>query len=194
MPEEKKIRLVLRHPEAVDQVADLAAIPHAFDHLFNKPYYAHQLRLAGYDWFQVAHKLDYSSPYYAEKAVYHWLRKTAEDSKDLSRTKEQLRQESVQQELARLDRLQATYWQDAIEGDIPSATFVLRVIQQRAKLLGLEQTVNAEIVNQVNTLVVGGDEASYVGALMRARDSLGPMLGPATNTVIDSDDQPVVVD
>lgn len=195
MPEEpRKIRLVLRHPEAVDQVADLAHIPRAFDKLFNKPYYAHQLRLAGYDWFQVAHKLDYSSAYSAEMAVYKWLRKTADDSKDLSRTKEQLRAEAVTQELARLDRLQATYWQDAIEGDIPSATFVLRVIAQRARLLGLEQTVNAEIVNQVNTLVVGGDESSYVSALMRARDSLGPILGPAHNTVIDSDDQPVVVD
>lgn len=196
MPEEepKKVRLVLRNPEAVAQVDDLAHIPRVFDKLFNKPYYAHQLRLAGYDWHQIARKLDYSTSYKAEEAVHRWLRKTSDDSKDLSRTKEALRAEAVTQELARLDRLQATYWQDAIEGDIPSAQFVLRVIGQRAKLLGLEQSVNAEIVHQVNTLVVGGDENSYVNALLRAREAMGPVVGPARNAVISSDDQPDMMD
>lgn len=195
MAEDRIIRLVLRNPDAVAQVEDLAAIPHSFDHLFNKAYYAHQLRLAGYDWFHVAHKLQYSTARAAELAVVHWLRKTVDDSADLAGTREQIRAEAVRQELDRLDKLQATYWQDAVEGDIPSAQFCLRVIGQRAKLLGLELTVNTEVVNQVNTLVVGGDETSYVGALLKAREALpAAFRGPASNTVIEPDDQPAVVD
>jgi len=51
-------------------------------------------------------------------------------------------------ELDRLDNLQRTYWQPAVAGNLRAADFVLRVIDKRAKLLGLDAPlkVQAEVV------------------------------------------------
>jgi hypothetical protein len=47
-----------------------------------------------------------------------------------------------------LDNLQRTYWQPAVNGNLRAADFVLRVIDKRAKLLGLDAPlkVQAEVV------------------------------------------------
>lgn len=183
------IRLVLRRPEAVAQVEDLAAIPNGFDKVFTKPYYAHQLRLAGHDWPNVARKLGYKDGYTAEKAVRRWQTKRINGA-EVSATAAALQAEAVRLDLDRLDKLMASYWEDAIGGDLPSANYVLRLIAQRARYIAPESGAAAAITNQINTLVVGGTEAEYVGALMRARASLGP-----AHRVIDAaDDQPGVVD
>ena len=57
----RTIRLVLRRPEAVQQVEDLSATPQVFDKVFNKPYYAHQMKMAGHDWSEIARKLRYKN-------------------------------------------------------------------------------------------------------------------------------------
>jgi hypothetical protein len=51
-------------------------------------------------------------------------------------------------ELDRLDILQRTYWQPAVNGNLRAADYVLRVIDKRAKLLGLDAPlkVQAEVV------------------------------------------------
>ena len=41
-------------------------------------------------------------------------------------------------EVKRLDSLQLAMWQKAMQGDVPSATAVVRVIMSRCPLLGLE--------------------------------------------------------
>jgi hypothetical protein len=43
-----------------------------------------------------------------------------------------------QLEGARLDTLQAQWWPHAIRGDYPAAKFVLRIMERRAKLFGLD--------------------------------------------------------
>lgn len=40
-------------------------------------------------------------------------------------------------ELARLDKLQSSLWESALSGDIPAVSAVLRIIDQRTRLLGL---------------------------------------------------------
>ena len=185
------IRFRLRRPEMVERAEGLSAIPNSFDALFPKPYYAYQLRLAGHDWPHIAAKLNYRSGPNAEDAVRKWLYRTNEArQKEWAVTKDQMHTDAINSECDRLDALQAAYWQDAIEGDIPSANFVLKVIAQRAKLLGLE-TQAAQVTHQLNTLVVGGTESEYVAALLKARDSLGPAASPK---VIDgsNDDRGVV--
>lgn len=179
----------MRRPEAVEQVEDLAAIPRAFDSVFNKPYYAHQLRLAGHDWPWIARKLGYKSGYRAEDAVRRWLIKKV-DGKGVAATRAALQAEAVRLDLDRLDVLLSSYWQDAIEGDLASAQYVLRVIAQRARYIAPDTTATAAITNQINTLVVGGTESEYVGSLMRARESMGP----AHRVIEAADDQPAVVD
>lgn len=47
-------------------------------------------------------------------------------------------------EVARLDALQAAYWDRAISGkDLRAAAFVLKILDRRAKMLGLYQTTHA---------------------------------------------------
>jgi hypothetical protein len=51
-------------------------------------------------------------------------------------------------ELNRLDTLQRTFWKSAVAGNQRAAEFVLRIIEKRAKLLGLEAPlkIQAEVV------------------------------------------------
>lgn len=42
-------------------------------------------------------------------------------------------------ELARLDALQAALWERAMTGDVKAAGMVLRIIEQRSRLLGLDK-------------------------------------------------------
>ena len=42
-------------------------------------------------------------------------------------------------ELARLDALQVALWDDAVGGDVKAVNAVLRIIEQRSRLLGLDR-------------------------------------------------------
>jgi hypothetical protein len=48
-------------------------------------------------------------------------------------------------ELARLDRLHKAVWQRAISGDIPAIETVLRLMERRARLLGLDAPVRVDL-------------------------------------------------
>jgi hypothetical protein len=181
------LRIKLRRPADVAVVEDLSAVPTVFDDLFPRVYYAHQMRLAGYDWPTVARRMNYSNRYAAEKAVRNWLYETREHraAEGFANTKAEMHADAVQGELERLDALQSAYWEEAIGGHIKSAEFILKVINQRSRLLGLE--VLPEVSANVNTLIVGGTEDQYVAALLKARDLMN-QLGPATAArVIESE-------
>ena len=152
------VRLVLRRPAAAEQAEELAAVPRRFDKIFTKPYYAHQMRLAGRDWVYIAAKLDYKNGFAAERAVQNWLRKNVE-GKHLPTTRAALQAEAVKLDLDRLDMLMSAYWDEAIGGDLDSAKYVLQVIAQRAKFIAPDTSAGAAVTNQFNTLVVGGTES-----------------------------------
>lgn len=42
-------------------------------------------------------------------------------------------------ELARLDALQVAFWERAMTGDVKAAGMILRIIEQRSRLLGLDK-------------------------------------------------------
>ena len=46
-------------------------------------------------------------------------------------------------ELARLDALQVALWDDALSGDVKAVNAVLRIIEQRSRLLGLDKPGSA---------------------------------------------------
>jgi hypothetical protein len=52
-------------------------------------------------------------------------------------------------ELERLDELQQVYWEPAIQGNMRAGEFVLRIMDRRAKFLGLDAPtkIQAEVVN-----------------------------------------------
>lgn len=68
--------------------------------------------------------------------------------------------ELVAMELSRLDDLQAALWNDALSGKMDAVDRVLRVMQQRADLLGLPtiglKLMVEQLAGEANTTVVDG--------------------------------------
>lgn len=97
------------------------------------------MRLAGVDYDTIAQRLGYAS----RGAAY-----TDIDRALQTRLAEQRHGADVlrQQELARLDRLQAAAWTAAASGDLKAIETVLKVIDRRCKLLGLDAPVRHEVV------------------------------------------------
>jgi len=71
-------------------------------------------------------------------------------------------------EVDRLDELQSAVWQDAINGDRQAVETALKIIQARAKVLGLDNMPTSTITN--NTIVVAGTSEEYVAALRRVAE------------------------
>jgi len=97
------------------------------------------MRLAGVDYDTIAQRLGYAS----RGAAY-----TDIDRALQTRLTEQRQGADVlrQQELARLDRLQAAAWTSAAAGDLKAVETVLKVIDRRCKLLGLDAPQRHEVV------------------------------------------------
>jgi len=71
------------------------------------------------------------------------------------------RQHILQLEMDRLDRLQEIAWELVEERDLKAIDVVLRVMNQRARLLGLETiNVNSQVTQAM--VVVGGDKENFL--------------------------------
>jgi len=66
-------------------------------------------------------------------------------------------------EVDRLDQMQNSIWRMAASGDLAAIDRVIKIIQTRAKLLGLEDAVTMTVTN--NTVVVAGAGPDYIAAL-----------------------------
>lgn len=96
------------------------------------------LRLAGMPYDAIAEKLKYADRAAAHKDITRALEQSA---KELHRNLDVLRQE----ELERLNRLQAGLWAAAVAGDTKAAQAVLGIIDRRCKLLGLDAPIRHEV-------------------------------------------------
>jgi len=101
-----------------------------------------ELRTEGYVWREIAERVNMSTAgvYKAyNRAMTRVIAPSIEEHREL--------------EMDRLDNLQRTYWQPAVNGNLRAADFVLRVIDKRAKLLGLDapMKVQAEVVTYDGT-------------------------------------------
>lgn len=96
---------------------------------------AMQLKLAGATYEEIATALGYSS----KQAAWRSVQRAREDM--LRDPAEEL----VKQEADRLDRLQRALWTDAIKGNQGAVDRVLRVMERRAKLLGLDAPLKQEV-------------------------------------------------
>ena len=66
-------------------------------------------------------------------------------------------------EVARLDAVQAAYWDEAVSGDVQAAAVVLRCIEARAKVLGLLQPPRGS--TKPRSIIAPGHEEEYAQAL-----------------------------
>ena len=91
-----------------------------------------ELAAQGMSYDEIAQVVGYSGRGGAHKAVTAALRAQQAEAVDELRVLE----------LARLDALQRSCWDAALEGDIASVDRVLRVIAARVRLLGLDQNTD----------------------------------------------------
>jgi hypothetical protein len=100
-----------------------------------------ELRRAGATWQNIADRVGYASPSGAwqayQRIANRFIRPKLEDLRDM--------------ELDRLDRLQMGVWPKALNGDIRALDAVLRIIDRRARLLGLEAPKEVNLKAEVTT-------------------------------------------
>lgn len=86
-----------------------------------------ELRRAGLTWQRIAEEVGYADHSGAHRAYQRAIRDNSQQGSD----------ELLRQELDRLDRLQVAAWPQAMKGDAASMSMILKIIEQRVKLLGL---------------------------------------------------------
>lgn len=94
-----------------------------------------ELRKAGLDYRTIAHQLGFNDPKWAYRLVQRALDRTLREAGT-----EQIRDF----EGDRLDKLQAAVWPRALQGDIPAVNAVLRIMERRARLFGLDAPVQVQ--------------------------------------------------
>jgi len=96
-----------------------------------------EMRKAGATFPMIAEKLGYASTGGAYKAVMTALKKTMQEPSDAVRNLE----------LERLDALLLALWKQARDGNQGAVDRVLRIMERRAKLLGLDAPTKADITS-----------------------------------------------
>lgn len=104
--------------------------------LIDKERQAIELRRAGATFDDIAKALGYATPQGAYLAYHRALKRTlveagADDMREL--------------ELDRLDRLQRAVWSRALQGDIQAINTALKILDRRAKYLGLDAPIKSEV-------------------------------------------------
>jgi hypothetical protein len=95
----------------------------------------YELRIQGDTFEQIASEVGFSGPSGAWQAYQRikseWIFESIEEARQL--------------ELMRLDELQVAVWDRAINGELPAAHCVLKIMDRRAKLLGLDKPEKVEV-------------------------------------------------
>ncbi len=73
-------------------------------------------------------------------------------------------------ELARLDALQVPLWEKAMNGDVKAAGMVLKIIEQRSRLLGLDK---GDGVQAAQTVVMNPAEVAAWKETQRGKPEIG---------------------
>ena len=130
-----------------------------------------EARLLGLPWETIAKEVGYASAGAAYNAY----------SRALVRTLREPAEEIRQQELERLDRMMTRFYNDAIRtGNPASASTTLRIMERRAKLLGLDAPTKIDSKSEMTIYSGGGDIDAAVEELRkvlaeRAGDSTIPV-------------------
>jgi hypothetical protein len=103
-----------------------------------------ELRRAGLTWQRIAEQVGYAD-HTGAYAAY---------KRAIKRTQQQPADELREAEIDRLDRLQLAVWPKAMNGDNNSITTILRIMERRARLLGLDMPVK---IAQDVTVWEGGE-------------------------------------
>lgn len=116
---------------------------------------AAKLRRAGAGWDQIAQQLGYSSAGHAHDRFMILMKEYPREDIETAR----------EVEADRLDQLQRALWPRCLQGDQGAITTALRIMDQRARLLGLNAAVRKEIMVLTENVV---DDALAVATAQHA--------------------------
>jgi len=81
-------------------------------------------------------------------------------------------EETRKVEMDRLDIAQSAIWTNVLRGDVPSVTALMRIMDRRAKLLGLDQPMKAQVeVTNYDTNTIDSEVARLVSLLNSGKES-----------------------
>lgn len=116
-----------------------------------------ELRRAGATYDDCARAVGYATPQGAYLAYQRALKRTLVETGA---------EEARQQELDRLDRLQRAVWPNALQGDLAAVNSVLRIMDRRARYLGLDAPIKHDVtVETVDPTSIDAEVARLVGLL-----------------------------
>lgn len=123
---------------------------------------AYELKLSGKSLREIAIELGFDSTADVAKLISNQLKLEAKHLTSVERGG------LLQMELDRLDRLQEKCWPAAMMGDPKSVEAVLKIMDRRIRVAGLDAVDTA--TQQHTILVVGGQEDDYVRKLKELTD------------------------
>ena len=122
------------------------------------------LRRAGLTWVRIAEEVGYADHTGAYAAYKRAIKRTMQQPADELRS----------QELDRIDRLQLAVWPAAMKGDTRAVLTIIRLMERRAKLTGLDMPIKIE---QDVTTWTGGETIDRavrdLAALLTRNDAVG---------------------
>lgn len=120
-----------------------------------------KLRRGGLTWDMIADRVGYASPSAAHFAYQRAAKRVVQEDIEAIR----------QVETERLDLMQSAVWGKVLGGDVSSIMTVVRIMERRAKLLGLDQPFK----QQIEVTTYDGDtidrEVARLAELLRTTDS-----------------------
>jgi hypothetical protein len=123
-----------------------------------------ELRRVGLTWVRIAEEVGYKDHTGAYAAYKRAIKRTMQQPAD----------ELREQELDRIDRLQVAVWPAAMKGDTRAVLTIVRLMERRAKLTGLDMPIKIE---QDVTTWTGGDSIDRavrdLASLLTRNDATG---------------------
>jgi hypothetical protein len=123
-------------------------------------YRAYTARQMGKSWIAIAREEGYPSGHAIRSEVEAFLDEAATLVTQASKVR------LLNDEVDRMDALQAAFWPQAMSGHVPSGQLVLAIVRYRSQLVGLEGAQIAPADHR--TVVVLADQEGYLRSLQRA--------------------------
>jgi hypothetical protein len=137
-----------------------------------------ELRRVGLTWVRIAEEVGYADHTGAYAAYKRAIKRTMQQPAD----------ELREQELDRIDRLQVAVWPAAMKGDTRAVLTIVRLMERRAKLTGLDMPIKIE---QDVTTWTGGDTIDRavrdLASLLTRNDAIGSGESPMAEHISETE-------
>ncbi|TDD11853.1 hypothetical protein [Nonomuraea diastatica] len=135
-------------------------------------YQALQMRIAGVSNAVIAQRLGYSSPQLVSKDITTALKKAAKQEAMAA-------EELLNLEINRLDRMMASVWPRVLKGEVNAVEAVLKIVNKRASLLGLD------LINRNGA--ADNDMASLLGNMLLQLQQRHNVPDPDTDVILEAE-------